>query len=493
MNKQFELKVCIPLRKEHDSFIISTLATATEKMLVNVDVGDVEKELHKKVNDARKWRTMQNAFSPEYRGAFKNLDLFNCFFGNFTLPSIDELENPIEDLRKFAKDQVREFMIDQMIRAFRQSSEGTGTRASHAEGPSDAVKTLVEKVVEECISSSQSKTLDEALTLLKPKSLTLLTKDKSLKALLNDSQVESLKKNLLHDPDILGAWQTAATAAATTVKGGRKKEVKSRAVALKELYNRKVTENAQLVIDGANHIFSEKIAANGRNVLEELNDRFVKRRGRRGREPVLFKFRRECFKRIADLGESESDLTDDKYMGQQQLLYLEEFKNKWQNLQARVKHEMPLENAEESHSRFQESIYLRHFLRLLESEYQLPDKCKARKMKIAKCELKALAPSESMKVSLYIRLFPGCVLICYCYSEFLKQGKMAGDTDDEARHQPRGYWLVSQVRKSTKSLEAEAWILQIRRALPLPYPLPNSPRRQGFGRGHGGGGGGRVF
>jgi hypothetical protein len=155
------------------------------------------------------------------------------------------------------------------------------------------------------------------------------------------------------------------------------------------------------VIDGANHIFQEKIAANGRNVLKELNDRFVKRRGRRGREPVLFKFRRECFKRIADLGESESDLTDDKYMGrQQQQLYLEEFKDKWQDLQARVKHEMPLENAEESHSRFQESIYLRHFLRLLESKYQLPPECKARKMKIAKCELKALAPSESMKVSL---------------------------------------------------------------------------------------------
>jgi hypothetical protein len=418
MNKQFELKVCIPLRKEHDFFIVTTLATATKKMLANVDVGDVEKELHKKMNDARKWRTMQNVFSPEYRGAFKNLDLFNCFFGNFTLPSIDELENPIEDLRKFAKDQVQKFMIDQLIRAFRQSSEGTGTRASHAEGVSDAVKALVEKVVEECISSSQSKTLDEALTLLKPKSLTLLTKNKSLKALLNESQVESLKKNLLNDPDIRNAWQTAATTAATTEKGGRKKEVKSRAVALKELYNHKVTENAQLVIHGAIDIFSEKIAENGQNVLEELKHRFVKRRGPeggRGREPVLFKLSRECFKRIADLGESESDLTVDKYMGQQQLLYLEEFKNKWQDLQARVKHEMPLENAEESHSRFQESIYLRHFLRLLESKYQLPPECKARKMKIAQCELKALAPSESMKVSLNSTFSRLCVNLLFLF------------------------------------------------------------------------------
>ena len=227
MNKQFDLKVCIPLRKEHDSFIVTTLATATKKMLANVDVGDVEKELHKKVNDARKWRTMQNAFSPEYRGAFKNLDLFNSFFGNFTLPSIDELENPIEDLRKFAKEKVREFMIDQMIRAFQHSSEGTGTRANHAEGVSDAVKTLVEKEVEHCISKSQAKTLDGALTLLKPKSLTLLTKNKSLKKLLNDSQIESLKNNLLNDPDIRNASQTAATTAATTVEGGRKKEVKS--------------------------------------------------------------------------------------------------------------------------------------------------------------------------------------------------------------------------------------------------------------------------
>jgi hypothetical protein len=150
---------------------------------------------------------------------------------------------------------------------------------------------------------------------------------------------------------------------------------------------------------------NQKIAANGRNVLKELNDRFVKRRGRRGREPVLFKLSRECFKRIADLGESESDLTDEKYMGQQQLLYLEEFKNKWQDLQARAMHEMPLENAEKSHRRFQESIYLRHFLRLLESKYQLPPECKARKMKIAKCELKALAPSESMEVSLLFDFF----------------------------------------------------------------------------------------
>ena len=435
MKREFDVKVCIPLRKEHDTFIVTTLATATGKMSENVDAGDVTSKLHDKMQDARKWRTMQNAFLPEYRGAFK-IDLFNSFFGNFTLTSILELENAIEDLRKFAKDQVRKFMIDQMIEAFLQSSEGTGTRARQAEGVSDAVKTLVEKVVEHCISKSQSKTLDEALTLLKPKSLTLLTKNKSLKKLLNDSQIESLKNNLLNDPDIRNAM-TAATTAATTVEGGRKKEVNSRAVTLRELYKRIVTtEKAESVIRGAINIFSEKIAANGQDVLDELKDRFVKRRGERGREPVLFKFWRECFKRIADLDESESDLTDDKYKVQQQLL--EEFKDKWQDLLARVKHEMPLGNAEESHSRFQESIYLQHFLRFLESEYQLPTECKARKMKIANCELKALAPSESMEVSLYIRLFPGCVLICY-YSEFLKVGKMAGDTDDEARYQPRGY------------------------------------------------------
>ena len=115
MKRQFELEVYIPLRKEHDTYIVTTLAAATGKMLENVDVEDVKSELHKKMTDTRKWRTLQTAFKPEYRGAFKKLDLFNSFFGNFTLPSTDELEKSIEKLREFAKDQVQKFMIDQLL------------------------------------------------------------------------------------------------------------------------------------------------------------------------------------------------------------------------------------------------------------------------------------------------------------------------------------------------------------------------------------------
>ena len=48
VNKQFELKVCIPLRKEHDSFIATTLATATGKMSEKVDAGDVTSKLQTK-------------------------------------------------------------------------------------------------------------------------------------------------------------------------------------------------------------------------------------------------------------------------------------------------------------------------------------------------------------------------------------------------------------------------------------------------------------
>jgi hypothetical protein len=297
-------------------------------------------------------------------------------------------------------------MIDQMIDLL-QSSEGTGTRTGHVEGVSDAIKTLVEKVVKVCMSSSQSKTLDETLTLLKLKSLTLLTKNKSLKKLLDDSQIESLKNNLLNDPDM----RKATTAAATTVTlnvDRRKVQEEAKAVIL-----RKVQEKAKVVINDAKRFFSKKIEPNDRNlVLEEFKDRFVEKppTEKRGKEPVLFKLWREYFKRIADLDESESDLIDDKYKSRQQQLYLEEFKYKWQDLLARVKREMPFGNAEESHSRFQESIYLRHFLRFLESEYQLPTKCKARKTRLAQCELKTLTQSESMKVSLYIPLFPGCVV-----------------------------------------------------------------------------------
>ena len=91
-------------------------------------------------------------------------------------------------------------MIDEMKSLFK-SSEGTGTCASHVEGVSDTVKTLVHNVVEDCISSdgSQSQTLEEALSLLKPKALGLLTKNrKSLKAILDEVEVESLHKKSTH-------------------------------------------------------------------------------------------------------------------------------------------------------------------------------------------------------------------------------------------------------------------------------------------------------
>ncbi len=82
---------------------------------------------------------------------------------------------------------------------------------------------------------------------------------------------------------------------------------------------------------------------------------------------------------------------------------LEEFKDKWQALaEQAIVHESP----EESNKRFQESIYLRHFLGLLESRYQLPTQCRAPKMKVdARCESKALASSGAMEVSLHGRLF----------------------------------------------------------------------------------------
>jgi len=287
IKRRFDTKVFIPLLKWLDNFIGATLLSACEKMVKNVDVDEVIKDVQDKITmtDTRKWRTLQTAFSAEFRGAYQKLDLFKCFYGNFLLPSIEELENPIEELRKLAFELVRTFMIDEMKSLFK-SSEGTGTRASHAEGVSDAVKTLVQNVVEDCISSdgSQSQTLEEALSLLKPKALGLLTKNrKSLRAILDEAQVESLRQNLLTKND--------------TEKDERRKDGKY----LVEFYKNRVSGKAKQVIDGARKNFSNKIEENSRSLLQELKCRFLERRGKKKGMPVLFKFWRACFKRVADL------------------------------------------------------------------------------------------------------------------------------------------------------------------------------------------------
>jgi hypothetical protein len=72
MKRQFDLKVYIPLRKEHTTFIQTILATATTKMLGNVDVDGVIKEVQNKITktgqDARKWRTLRKSIFATVQG-----------------------------------------------------------------------------------------------------------------------------------------------------------------------------------------------------------------------------------------------------------------------------------------------------------------------------------------------------------------------------------------------------------------------------------------
>ena len=368
-----------PLRARYEESFLDILSKVIDKMVHNVDTERVIKDVHKKMAAAGKWRTLQIAFSKQLAGTLKNVDFFQSFFNDFKLPSNLELEKAIESLRKYAAELVQMFLKSEIFDAL-QSSERTGTRAQTVD---DTLKILVDKTVESIVPVSEvsaaSHTLDEALSLLTRGFAK--TKNKSVKALLTDSQVESLRKNLLTDNDTGHA----------NCKDRRKKEGKY----LENLYRKIVSDKAATVIAGAKDLFSGKIRAEVELMLKDVNSRLIERRGKSKRLPVIIKLRRAIFKHLHELDYRQTDLSHGVETRKFHL-QLEEFGGKWQTLTV---DDVATETVDEAHRRFRECIYLRHLMVMLEKDGSgIPSKCAAKKMKVSKLEKLALEPADACAV-----------------------------------------------------------------------------------------------
>jgi len=347
-------------------------------MVDNVDVEHVVRDVHKKMAAAGKWRTLQIAFSKQFAGTLENLDFFQSFFTDFKFPSEFELEMAIESLRKYAAELVQKFLQREILDALQSSEQRTRARMVD-----DTIKDLVNKTVESIIPVSEvsaaSHTLDEALSLLTRGFAK--TKNKSVKALLTDSQVESLRKNLLTDNNMSHA----------NSKDRRKKEGKY----LENLYRNIVSDKAATVIEGAVDLFSSRIRAEVELMLKDVNSRLIERRGKSKKLPVLFKLRRAIFKHLYELDCRHTDLSHDEDTQKIRLL-LDEFGGKWQTLTV---YDVATETVDEAHRRFRECIYLRHLMVMLEKDGSgIPSKCAAKKTKVSKLEKLALEPADACAV-----------------------------------------------------------------------------------------------
>ena len=361
---RFEQQVYLMLQKHfEETFVNTALSNAADEMVADVKEEDVVRLVHKQMDglSSQQWRTLQLAFARELKGSYTKLSLFKSFFGKFALPDNSELERSIKSMRDYAAELVQQFMIKDMVLVL-----GKGTR--QASGVSEAVKKLVRKAVEYCVPvSGASHVLEEALGVL---NRGLKGGHKSLQALLYEAQVESLQLHLLS--------RNSADGATDTAKDRRKRDGRW----LHNHYKKIVSAETSKVIEGAKHGFEQKVREVVSNILKELKSRFLTRRGKSQRLPVLFKLRRACFKRLvhlygaADAGPNEGD-------GSLPLL-LEEFSCKWQALLVDgAKHD--------THQRLLEAIESRHLIINLERAGNIPARCQAKQGKVFKTEPTILA------------------------------------------------------------------------------------------------------
>ena len=282
----------IELQKLLDNWLQDTIADkvlheVADRMVEKVNEKAVVEVVHAKMDKmrAQQWRTLQLAFAREFKGSYRQLDLFKSFFCNFSLPTDSPLEESMEGLRQMVAELVQKFMIQQIIAILAsEMSEGTSTRSEA--GVSEAVKELVKEVVQYCVAlggSQRMLTLEEALGVLRRG---LKGGHNSLKAMLYESQVESLQSHLLSQSGVNGS----------STKDRRKKEGRW----LLDVYKGIVSKNANDVIEGSKQGFRDRVENSVRDILKELKSRFIDRRGKSKSLPVLLKIRRECFKYLYD-------------------------------------------------------------------------------------------------------------------------------------------------------------------------------------------------
>ncbi len=358
-------------RRYQESFRDTILSEAADKMVEHVEEAALVQLVHKKMDSlsTQAWRTLQMAFAQELKGSYTKLSLFKCFFGKFALPGNSELEKSLDELRCFAAERVRQFIIDDMV-----SVLGTGgTRASQAAGVSEAVKASVKKAVEDAVPvSDTSQVLDEALGVLKRG---LKGGHKSLKALLYESQVESLQEHLL----------SRDSTEDKTVKDRRKREGQW----LHNHFKRRVSENASAVIEGAKQRFVGKVEASVDKMLKELKSRFISRRGKAQRLPVLFKLRRACFKSFNNFCGAAGAEFEMKAADADWPLLLAEFSSKWRALLAH-------DADPDAHKRLSSVIFARHLIINLEGAADIPAKCRAKLGKVTKHDPAPVSFEEAM-------------------------------------------------------------------------------------------------
>jgi len=368
MKRRFDMKVCIPLKERsktefEDKFLLKAIERMTPPTF---DVKNVIADVHKQMTGARRWQALQTAFSKDLAGTYKTLNLFKSFFNSFAPPSDSELKTAIEKLGVEAMRLLQDFMQEEII----DTLKSTKTRSAQSEEVSAVVESMVKKSVQEHVpiqgSHDSQMLLGEALSFFS-RGLAK-TKRKSVKALMHESQVESLKENLLTEHGIQG----------NTSKDRRKKDGKD----LEQAYKQRVEDKAEEVIDGAKNMFEKSVKESVVEMLKEFKRRMIERRGKTKRLPLLFKFRRSCFQRLIDLDAVGDDSDDDQVADIRPLL--EEFESKWQKLLS----EMGKEDAhseEDAHRRFRESIYVQHMAACLGASIddRFPSTCAARKMKVA--------------------------------------------------------------------------------------------------------------
>jgi hypothetical protein len=193
---KFEMKLDELLNPWLESFVDEILTEFANTMVENVEEKAVVKIVHEKIDkmSTGSWRTLQTAFACEFKGSYRTLDLFKCFFSKFALPCHSILETIIEELRNKVVELVQNFMIDEIVTTLAtHANEGSSRRSGG--GVSEDVKKLVKNAVLLTVSdSSQTLILDETLGVLKRG---FKGGHKSLKAQLYESQVKSLQDNLL--------------------------------------------------------------------------------------------------------------------------------------------------------------------------------------------------------------------------------------------------------------------------------------------------------